>query len=93
MPEDWMKSANVDGIDPLKLQMLDSIASQGSQKGMSELLPFLMSSLSNTQKKSKNFSFTSKEMNCIIEALKQNKTPEETARIERMLQLVKMMQH
>ena len=93
MPEDWMKSANVNGSDPLKLQMLDSIASQGSQKGMSELLPFLMSSLSNTQKKSKNFSFTSKEMNCIIEALKQNKTPEETARIERMLQLVKMMQH
>ena len=50
MPEDWMKSANVNGIDPLKLQMLNSIASQGSQKGMSELLPFLMSSLSNTQK-------------------------------------------
>lgn len=92
MPEDWMKSANVNGIDPLKLQMLDSIASQGSQKGMSELLPFLMSSLSNTQKKSKNFSFTSKETDCIIKALKQNKTPEETARIERMLQLIKMIQ-
>ena len=40
MPEDWMKSDNVNGIDPLKLQMLNSIASQGSQKGMSELLPF-----------------------------------------------------
>lgn len=92
MPEDWMKSANVNGIDPLKLQMLNSIASQGSQKGMSELLPFLMSSLSHTQKKSGGLSFTSKEMDCIIEALKQNKTPEETARIERMLQLVKMMQ-
>lgn len=92
MQEDWMKSANVNGIDPLKLQMLNSIASQGSQKGMSELLPFLMSSLSNTQKKTENFSFTSKEMNGIIEALKQNKTPEETARIERMLQLVKMIQ-
>lgn len=51
MPEDWMKSDNVNGIDPLKLQMLNSIASQGSQKGMSELLPFLVSSLSNTQKK------------------------------------------
>ena len=93
MPEDWMKSANVNGIDPLKLQMLNSIASQGSQKGMSELLLFLMSSLSNTQKKSGTLSFTSKEMDCIIEALKQNKTPEETARIERMLQLIKMMQH
>ena len=33
MPEDWMKSDNVNGIDPLKLQMLNSIASQGSQKG------------------------------------------------------------
>lgn len=50
MPEDWMKSDNVNGIDPLKLQMLNSIANQGSQKGMSELLPFLVSSLSNTQK-------------------------------------------
>lgn len=92
MPEDWMKSDNVNGIDPLKLQMLNSIANQGSQKGMSELLPFLVSSLSNTQKKSGTLSFTSKEMVCIIEALKQNKTPEETARIERMLQLIKMMQ-
>ena len=92
MPEDWMKSDNVNGIDPLKLQMLNSIASQGSQKGMSELLHFLLSSLSNTQKKSGTLSFTSKEMDCIIEALKQNKTPEETARIERMLQLIKMMQ-
>lgn len=92
MPEDWMKSDNVNGIDPLKLQMLNSIASQGSQKGMSELLPFLLSSLSNTQKKSGTLSFTSKEMDCIIEALKQNKTPEKTARIERMLQLIKMMQ-
>ena len=46
MPEDWMKSDNVNGIDPLKLQMLNSIANQGSQKGMSELLPFLVSSLS-----------------------------------------------
>ena len=91
MPEDWMKSDNVNGIDPLKLQMLNSIASQGSQKGMSELLPFLVSSLSNTQKKSRTLSFTSKEIDCIIEALKQNKTPEETARIERMLQLIKMM--
>ena len=92
MPEDWMKSDNVNGIDPLKLQMLNSIASQGSQKGMSELLPFLVSSLSNTQKKSGALSFTSKEMDCIIEALKQNKTPEEISRIERMLQLIKMMQ-
>ena len=92
MPEDWMKSDNVNGIDPLKLQMLNSIANQGSQKGMSELLPFLVSSLSNTKKKSGTLSFTSKEMDCIIEALKQNKTPEETARIERMLQLIKMMQ-
>lgn len=92
MPEDWMKSDNVNGIDPLKLQMLNSIANQGSQKGMSELLPFLVSSLSNTQKKSGTLSFTSKEMDCIIESLKQNKTPEETARIERMLQLIKMMQ-
>ena len=92
MPEDWMKSDNVNGIDPLKLQMLNSIANQGSQKGMSELLPFLVSSLSNTQKKSGTLSFNSKEMDCIIEALKQNKTPEETARIERILQLIKMMQ-
>ena len=68
MPEDWMKSDNVNGIDPLKLQMLNSIASQGSQKGMSELLPFLVSSLSNTQKNSVALSFTSKEMDSINQA-------------------------
>ena len=93
MQEDWMKASEVKGIDPLKLQMLSSIASQGSQKKMNELLPFLFSSLSNTQKKSGNLSFTTKEINCIIEALKQNKPPEEVARIERMLQLIQIMQH
>ena len=92
MPEDWMKSDNVNGIDSLILQLLYSFARQGSQKGMSELLPFLVSSLSNTQKKSGALSFTSKEMDCIIEALKQNKTSEEIARFERMLLFIKIMQ-
>ena len=77
MPEDWMKSDNVNGIDPLKLQMLNSIANQGSQKGMSELLPFWCHPYQTLKKKSGTLSFTSKEMDCIIEALKQNKTPEE----------------
>ena len=93
MPEDWMKSDNVNGIDPLKLQMLNSIASQGSQKGMSRASSFFVVHPYQTLKKNPElFLFTSKEMDCIIEALKQNKTPEETARIERMLQLIKMMQ-
>lgn len=87
--QDWTQNPNLRGMDPEKLKMLNSIASQGSQKGMNELLPFLMSAAS--QNKSNGLNFTPREIDTIIEVLKMGKPPQEAARMERMMQIIKMM--
>lgn len=91
--QDWTKNPSLSGIDAEKLKMLNSIANQGSQKGMNELLPFLMSAVSqnDSQNESGGMHFTPKEMDTIIEVLKMGKSPQETAKIERMMQIIRMM--
>ena len=89
--ENWMNNPNLKGMDPEKLKMLNNIASQGSQKGMNELLPFLRSAVSQNKSQSGGLDFSRQEMDTIIEVLKMGKSPEEVARINRMMQIVKMM--
>ena len=85
-----MNNPNLKGMDPEKLKMLNNIANQGSQKGMNELLPFLMSAVSQNKSQSGGLDFSRQEMDTIIEVLKMGKPPEEVARINRMMQIIKM---
>ncbi|MGN0398884.1 MAG: hypothetical protein ACI4EO_02035 [Blautia sp.] len=89
--KDWTQDRSLRGIDPVKLQLLNSIAAQGSRKGIQELLPFLMSAVSQNQNKPGGMHFTQPEVDAIIQVLKTGKSPEETARMERMLQLIKTL--
>lgn len=89
--DNWMNNPNLKGMDPEKLKMLNNIANQGSQKGMNELLPFLMSAVSQNKSQSGGLDFSRQEMDTIIEVLKMGKPPEEVARINRMMQIIKMM--
>lgn len=86
-----MNNPNLKGMDTEKLKMLNNIANQGSQKGMNELLPFLMSAVSQNKSQSGGLDFSRQEMDTIIEVLKMGKPPEEVARINRMMQIIKMM--
>ena len=89
MDSDWMNNPNLAGIDPAKLAMLQSLASQGSQKSPKELLPFLMAAASSSQKNGTQFSRD--EMDVIVEVLKSGKSREEAAKIDQMMQIMKMM--
>ena len=89
MDSDWMNNPNLAGIDPAKLAMLQSLASQGSQKSQKELLPFLMAAASSSQKNGTQFSRD--EMDLIVEVLKSGKSREEAAKIDQMMQIMKMM--
>ena len=89
MDSDWMNNPNLAGIDPAKLAMLQSLASQGSQKSQKELLPFLMAAASSSQKNGTQFSRD--EMDVIGEVLKSGKSREEAAKIDQMMQIMKMM--
>lgn len=85
----WMNHPDLKNMDPVKLQILQSIAEQGSQKGMQELLPFLMAA--TNKGKAKGVSFTPSEVDTIVEVLKMGKSPAELARINKMLQLIRTL--
>ena len=89
MNADWTKNPGLSGIDPAKLAMRQSLASQGSGKKQNELLPFLMAAASTAKQEGKQF--TAEEMDLIAEVLKSGKTPEETAQIDKMMHLMKML--
>lgn len=89
MNQDWMNHPDLASIDAAKLQMLQSLANQGSQKGQNEMLPFLMMAMKQTRKK--GMSFSPEEMNMIIEVLKNGKSPQEVANMEKMLSMLKTM--
>lgn len=85
----WMNHPNLAGMDKSKLEMLQSLANQGSQKSQADLLPFLMAAAG--QGKSNGLSFSSNEINTIIEVLKIGKSPQEAAKLDRIVSIMKMM--
>ncbi|NCB92751.1 MAG: hypothetical protein EOM40_09370 [Clostridia bacterium] len=89
MPQNWMNNPQLSGIDPAKMAMLQSMMNQGQGKNQNELVTFLMAAAANSQKK--GLQFTSDEMNLIVNVLKEGKSPNEVARIDKMLSLAKMM--
>ena len=89
MNQNWINNPNLASIDTAKLQMLQSLASQGAGKGSQELMPSLMMAMKQTRQK--GMSFTPEEMNLIIDVMKSGKSPEETAQIDKILNLLKMM--
>lgn len=85
----WIHNPALKNIDASKLQMLLSMADQGKGKSQNELLPFLMAAASNSR--SGGASFSQEEADLILDVLKQGKSPEEIAKIDRVRSLVQMM--
>ena len=89
LEENWQDNPKLAGMDRSKLDMLQQMAQQGAGKSPSDLLPFIMNAAAKG--KSAGLRFNPNEINTIIEVLKMGKSPEEVARINRMMQIVKMM--
>ncbi|QOV20626.1 hypothetical protein INP51_06745 [Blautia liquoris] len=86
---DWTNNPKLSGIDSSKLAMLQALASQGGQKSQSEMLPFLMA-VANSSKK-KGVQFTPEEMSVIFDVIKESSSPEEAAKIDQMINVMRMM--
>lgn len=86
---DWTKDPRLSGIDAQKMSMLLSMAQSGSNKTQTELLPFLMAASSTSRKNGMQFS--PNEMELIVEVLKTGKSPQEIARIDQMMRIIKSM--
>ena len=52
MTQEWMKDSTLEGIDPAKMALLQSLIQQGSKKNQNEMLAFLMSAAANSKKSS-----------------------------------------
>lgn len=89
MSQDWKNDPKLAGMDKSKLDMLGQLASQGIGKSPADLLPFIMGAA--TQGKNAGLHFNSQEISTIIEVLKAGKPPEEAAKLDRVVSLMKMI--
>ena len=86
MDDNWQDNPKLAGIDKNKLDMLQQMARQGAGKSPSDLLPFIMNAASQG-----SLNFNSNEINTIIEVLKMGKSPRERAKLDKVVNLMKMM--
>lgn len=89
MSDDWRNNPRLAGMDQSKLDMLQNLAQQGSTKGINDMLPFLMGAAA--QGKKGGLKFNANEISTIIEVLKMGKSPEEIQRLDRIVNLMKMI--
>lgn len=89
MTGDWRTHPKLKEIDSKKLELLQALAQQGQGKSASEMLPFLMNAAA--QGKNSGLRFSQEEISAILEALKAGKSPEEAAKLDRIVALMKMI--
>ena len=89
MEENWQDNPRLAGMDRGKLDLLQQMAQQGAGKSPSDLLPFIMNAAS--QGRNAGLNFNPQEINTIIKVLKMGKSPQERAKLDKVVNLMKMM--
>ena len=89
LEENWQDNPKLAGMDRSKLDMLQQMAQQGAGKSPSDLLPFIMNAAAKG--KSAGLRFNPNEITTIIEVLKMGKSPQERAKLDQVVNLMKMM--
>lgn len=82
---DWMKDERLAHIEPNKLEFLQKLVFEMQSLADKEKLPFLMALATSTRKQ--NISFDKKEIAIIIEVIKENSSPEELEKTNRLLSI------
>ncbi len=86
---DWMNSPLLKNIDPIKLELIQMAAAQTSGKSGKDLAPVMLALITSANKK--GIRFSSDEVQLILEILKEGKSEEEQAQIERTMNMVKSL--
>ena len=73
-------------MDPLKLELIQRAAAQTAGKSGKEMVPVMMALITGAHKK--GIQFTSEEISLILDLLKEGKSQEEQAQIDRTIQMV-----
>lgn len=89
MDTDWQNNPRLAGMEKGKLEMLQNLAEQGAGRSASDMLPFLMSAA--TQGKNSGLNFSADEISAVLEVLKMGKSPQEAAKMDRIVSLMRMI--
>jgi len=87
MDKNWQNDPRLADMDKSKLEMLQNLAEQGTGKNASDMLPFLMDAAS----RGNGLNFSSNEISAVLEVLKMGKSPQEAAKIDRIVSLMRMI--
>ncbi len=85
MENNWMNNPKLKNLDPAKLALLSSLATEGASKSQSEMLPFLLSAMQTADKKGINFE--GEEKNLLLEVLMQQLSPDDKKKAETIIQM------
>lgn len=83
--DNWMNDPKLKNLDPAKLALLSSLASEGSNKKQSEMLPFLLSAMQSANNNGINFE--GEEKNLLLEVLMQQLPPEDKVKAETIIKM------
>ncbi len=83
MTNEWMKDESLKDIDAYKLEFLQALVFESSNLRKEQLLPFLMAVAKRGQEK--KVTFSDDEINAIVAVLKKHATPEELAKMDKIL--------
>ena len=83
---EWMNNPAMKNIDPIKLELIQMAASQTAGKAGRDLAPIMMALITNANKK--GISFSGDEMSLILEIMKDGKSKDEQAQIDRTINMV-----
>lgn len=87
MTKDWMTDPALKDIDPFKLQFLQSLIFGSASLRKEQMMPFLMAVMKRG--KENNISFTDREFQSIVDVLKKHASPQELAKMEKLMSLRK----
>ena len=83
----WMEHPAMKNIDPVKLELIKMAAERTKGKTGNSLASVLLTLITSAKKK--NIQFTSDEVAFIMEIMKEGKTPDEVAQIDKTAQMAK----
>ncbi|MGF0032728.1 hypothetical protein ACQRBN_07140 [Bariatricus sp. SGI.154] len=83
---EWMNHPAMKNLDPIKLELIRTAATQTQGKSGKSLAPVMMALITNANKK--GIQFTPDEFSLILSILKEGKTQEEQNQIENMVKMV-----
>lgn len=86
----WMNDPALKQIDPVKLQLLSSLANEAGTKGPNDMLPFFLSAMNRTNAGGSGFSDNEREL--LLNVMMQKLSPEEKQKAETILRMTSAFQ-